>query len=282
MILLALAMLAANPTNLKSVVNTAKPGDTITLAAGRYPQLNIAGKKWDPPITVDATLADMAGVAIGASSGITWHGGTMTGVNDAKGSPTGYGFTANHGSSAITVYGVRFKNFRLGVGFDKVNGGRITGNWLSQMSSDGIDVSLSRNIVIDRNACTDFLIKPGNHPDCIQLWSRPTVPPTADITITNNSAVGGMQGISLFNHTRDGVNDGGFDRVTIRGNSVLITVGPGISVTACRACTVRDNTVDSLPNYIHVAQLNIAGGSVYQCGNVVPRVPRQGTPPCPK
>jgi hypothetical protein len=101
---------------------------------------------------------------------------------------------------------------------------------MTRIASDGIDVSLSRNIVIDCNACTEFRPAPGAHPDCFQLWSRPAAPPTADIVITSNSAVGDMQGISLFNHVRDGANDGGFDRVLTRGNIVLNTYGDGISV----------------------------------------------------
>ena len=167
------------------------------------------------------------------------------------------------------------------IGFDRVDGGRIAGNWMTRIASDGIDVSLSRNIVIDCNACTEFRPVPGAHPDCIQLWSRPAAPPTADIVITSNSAVGHMQGISLVNHVRDGANDGGFDRVLTRGNIVLNTYGDGISAYDFRGCTVRDNDVNSLPNYWHAAQLYVSGGTVVKCGNKVPMVKRKGTPPCP-
>ena len=90
---------------------------------------------------------------------------------------------------------------------------------MTRIASDGIDVSLSRNIVIDCNACTEFRPAPGAHPDCFQLWSRPAAPPTADIVITSNSAVGDMQGISLFNHVRDGTNDGGATGSTVKSAS---------------------------------------------------------------
>lgn len=281
MILLALAVLAANPTTLQSVINGAKPGDTIRLVAGRYPQIKVKNRTWNPPLTVDATLADGLGVALSGTSGFTWHGGSLTGVSTAGGTAVGYGFTADWNSKNITIYGVTVSNYKLGIGFDRVNGGRIADNWLSKMSSDGIDVSLSRNVVVDHNACTDFKPSTAAHPDCIQLWSRPTMPPTADITISNNSAVGAMQGIGMFNHVRDGVDDGGYDRIIVRGNTVLNLYAQGIAVTSCRGCTVRDNKVGSLPNYVNKAQLRISGNtSLKNCGNTNTAIPSQSTPPC--
>ena len=281
MILIALAVLAATPTSLNSVIAAARPGDTVRLVAGSYPYVLIKKRSWSPALTIDAGSASVVGVGIAQSSGVNWTGGVIAGVVAPGTDATGYGFVVNTNSSNINVTGVHFSDLRLAIGFDRVDGGRIAGNWMTRIASDGIDVSLSRNIVIDRNACTEFRPAPGAHPDCIQLWSRPAAPPTADIVITSNSAVGDMQGISLFNHVRDGANDGGFDRVLIRGNTVLNTYGDGISVYDCRGCTVRDNDVNSLPNYWHAAQLYVSGGTVMQCGNKVPMVKRQGTPPCP-
>lgn len=280
MILLALAVLAANPSSLPSVIAGARPGDTIRLVAGSYPIVVIKSRTFIPPLTVDASAARLGGFWVTATTGVTLQGGEITGTIPADGVATGYGVIANGNSSAITVSGVHISNFKLGIGFDRVHGARITGNWLSYMSSDGIDVSLSRDVVIDHNVCTEFKPADAAHPDCIQLWSRPAVPPTSDVQITNNNALGRMQGISLFNHVRDGVDDGGFDRVVIRGNTVLNTYANGIAAYDCRGCTVRDNSVNSLPNYELRAQLIIARGSVVQCGNVVPMVLRQGSPPC--
>ncbi|UAJ09376.1 right-handed parallel beta-helix repeat-containing protein [Glacieibacterium megasporae] len=279
MILLALALLAATPTTLSGVLAAAKPGDVIKLVPGNYPLITIKARSWAPAITIDASGSNVVGVAIVGSTGVSWVGGDMAGTVVAAGVAGGYGFTANASSANISVSGVHFSDFRTGVGYNLVNGGKIAGNWFTRMSADGIDVALARNIVIDRNACTEFKPGPAAHPDCIQLWSRPNVAPVADITITNNSAVGEMQGISLFNHVRDGVDDGGFDRVTIRGNTVLNTFGNGLAVYDCRGCTVRDNDVNSLPNYWHRAQLIVKGGSVMQCGNRVPMT-GQGTPAC--
>ena len=278
MILIALAVLAADPGSLNSVLAAAHPGDTVRLVAGRYDTVRIRSRTFDPPLTVDASQATLAGVAITNSTGIRWTGGTLQG-DPASTVAANYGFYAAV-SSAITIDSVHLSTYRVGIVFDRVTGGAITGNWLARMTTDGADLAASRQITIARNACSDFAPTPGAHPDCIQLWSTPTSPPTADITITANSTVGSMQGISLFNPATNGVDDGGFDRVSITGNTVLTTYSDGITVGDCRGCSVRNNSVNSLPNYIGKAQLYITGGSVEQCGNVVPMVPRQGTPPC--
>ncbi len=279
MFLLALTLLAATPTTINSVIASAKPGDTVKLVPDSYPYVLIKKRTWSPALTIDATGSSLVGVGIATSSGVNWIGGTIAGVVPPGTYATGYGFLANANSSNISVTGVHLVDLKLGIGFDKVDGARIAGNWLTRMSADGIDVSLSRNVVIDRNACTESRPAPGMHPDCIQIWSRPTMPPSADITITNNSAIGDTQGIGLFNHVRGGVDDGGFDRIMISGNTILNTYAQGIGVYDCRGCTVRDNDVNSLPNYWNRAQLVVYGGSVVQCGNKVPMT-AQGTPPC--
>ena len=278
MILIALAVLAADPTTLTSTLAAAHPGDTVRLVAGKYGPVTIKSRAFDPPLTIDASSATVAGVVIRDSSGISWTGGTLQGDPAAYGTIT-YGLRATS-SSNITVSGVHISDYRAGVVFGQVSGGAVTGNWLTRMWSDGIDLAASRGITVSRNACSEFAPAPEAHPDCIQLWSVAGSPPTGDITITANSAVGAMQGISLFDHVIDGVDEGGFDRVSITGNTVLNTYGDGISVYSCRSCSVRNNSVNSLPNYLHRAQLYVTGGSVDQCGNTVTMVPRQSTPPC--
>ncbi len=263
---------------INAVIAAAAPGTTIRLVPGNYPFITIRSRRFDPPITIDATGSTLAGVELIETSGVRWTGGTFKPAQAAQ-YGSGTAFVA-HLAQQVSVENIHASDFRNGIGFDRISGGSISGNWLARMSADGIDLGMSRNIAVRANTCSDFAPSDGAHPDCIQAWSRPSGPPVSDLTITGNTAVGSMQGISLFNHVRDGVDDGGFDRVAISGNTVQITYADGISVNDCRGCSVRNNTVTSLPNYIHRAQLYVAGGSVTQCGNVVPMVPRQGTPPC--
>ncbi len=278
MILIALAVLAANPSTIASAIAAAHPGDTVRLVAGEYPPVKIKNRTFDPPLTIDASAATVAGAQVTGSSGVRWTGGVLKGAPGDT-SPNNYGFLASV-STKVTIDAVHITDFKVGVVYDRTVGGQITGNWFARMAADGIDLAESRNLVIAHNACSEFTPAPGAHVDCIQAWSRPANPPVADLNIADNSMVGFMQGISLFDGAHDGVADGGFDRIAVTGNTVLNTLGNGISVENCRGCSVRNNSVNSLPNFINRAQLYIVGGSVVQCGNTVPMVPRQATPPC--
>jgi hypothetical protein len=88
----------------------------------------------------------------------------------------------------------------------------------------------------------------GEHPDCVQLWSRPDAPPTSDIVIRFNRAYGPTQGFSGFNHVRNGVDDGGFDRITIEGNAVDGAFPQAISLMSGRDSAVRNNRVATYPD----------------------------------
>ena len=278
MILLALAVLAADPGSLNSALAAARPGDTIRLAPGHYGTASIRNRTYDPPLTIDASAATLDGVYLAGVTGVRWTGGTLQGVPGTT-KAAYYGVDATN-SANITVDGVHISQFRVGIVYNNVTGGAITGNWLAGMWADGIDLATSRQITIAHNACSDFKPANGAHPDCIQAWSVAHYPPTADLTISANSAVGTMQGISLFD-SPTAADQGGFDRISVTGNTVLITYPDGISVYNCRSCSVKNNSVNSLPNYQARAQLYVTGGSVQQCGNTVPLVPRQATPPCP-
>jgi len=277
MLLLALATLAATPASLPGVIASARPGDVVRLVAGRYPVVTIRNKAFDPPLTIDASDATAAGLQVINASGVRWTGGTLQA--DGGGTTNGYGVFAA-ASQNISIKGVHFNDFRVGIVYDTVSGGEISNNWFTRMTIDGIDLAASRDIVVARNACSESRPSDNAHPDCIQAWSRPGTPPVSNLTITGNSMIGSTQGISLFNHVRDGVDDGGFDRIAIIGNTVLNTYAIGIAAYDCRGCTVRNNTVASLPDHLNRAQLIVVGGSVIQCGNDVPLVPRQATPPC--
>ena len=211
----AAAATVATPATLAVVLANAAPGDTIQLAPGSYAPLVVRDRHWSPPVTVDATAAQLRGVRLTEVSGLTWHGGTFDGGDVERN-----GFAVQHGDHLV-IDGATFHHFvRNGIGVGNLDDARITNNVMTDMGSDGIDIALSHRIVADHNRCSDFYPTPGAHPDCIQLWSRPEVAPTADITISNNEAIGNMQGFTAFNHARPDatgkvVDDGGFDRIIV-------------------------------------------------------------------
>lgn len=270
------AALQATPDTLQDVLGRARSGDTIRLAAGDYPAVRLNDKKWDPPVVVDGAAGQLTAVEIRNVSGLTWRGGTFDGKNSVR-----VAFGANK-SDHITVQQLKISHYiRGGIIFGQSSDSRIAGNVMSDMGSDGINAALSRRIVIDGNTCRDFYPTAKSHPDCIQLWSRPSDPPTADITISNNVANGNMQGVGMFNHVRNGIDDGGFDRIIIVGNTIDSAHAQGLAATGCRDCIVADNVVRKVPGAPHYAQLRTSGstGGTW-CGNRTDSMKEKTTAKC--
>lgn len=262
----------ATPETLQSVLSGATAGDTIRLASGTYAAVTVRGKDWTPAVTVEAGTARITSVDLRQVAGLTWRGGVFDGNDTEKAGVRAIS------SQRIGIEGTRMSRYlRGGIIFSEVSDARLVSNEISDSGSDGIDIALSRRILIDRTTCRGFKPTKGAHPDCIQLWSRPNVPPTADITITNTRSEGDNQGISLFNHVRNGVDDGGFDRITISNNVVRSMQYNGIAVGDCRGCVVRDNRVESMPNPNFPrarAWLKAWGkNDVEMCGNVIASFP---------
>lgn len=260
---LAAAVIAAPPpatdcANAAAALTIAAPGSTVTLTGACTTTISVVGRAWSPPVTVDGTAATLAGVALNKVSGLTWRGGSFDGGGTAAG-----GFVVWN-SDHVTLSGATFTNFRraaVGLG-PEANDVHVSGVVITRSGADGVDIGLSHRVQVDHVICMDFTPTPGAHPDCIQAWSRPTNAPVADLTITDNVAVGQMQGFSLFNHVRGTVDDGGFDRVTIARNLVIGSEPDGISVYTCRGCTVTGNDVRTMPGAAHVAHLYVAPDSV--------------------
>jgi hypothetical protein len=142
-------------------------------------------------------------------------------------------------SDHIVIDGVRFSNYlRNGIGLGTVSDGRVTNNSFSNSSSDGINIA---------------------------------------IVIRNNKAIGDMQGFTAFNHVRKGIDDGGFDRITIEHNFARITAYHGVTVMNCRDCIIRHNRVETLPNARNPRSLTwikvIGGDGVTNCDNVAAAYP---------
>jgi hypothetical protein len=115
------------------------------------------------------------------------------------------------------------------------------------------------------------------------MWSRPTAPPVADVIIRRNRIEGDTQGIGLHNHVRDGVDDGGFDRILIEDNIINVSRTNAIDLANGRESIIRNNKVTTLPGAKGRASIHAREGSVTMCGNSVAAgagKPGAKDPPC--
>lgn len=297
----------ATPTSLPFVLTLAGSGDTIVLEPGVYADLHIRARDYESPLVVDASKATLSGVQVTGVSGLTIRGGEFrlpapriddrTGATDfgsalrmrrvarmhvsggkfvGPGTDAtakdprfgeGYGLVVDEGDQ-IEIADNMFQGLKAGVILRRNEEFRVVGNRFRNMRSDGIQVAESRKGLIEANDCLGTRIRDTEHPDCIQLWSRPPSAPTADITIRRNHAEGHTQGIGMFNHVRNGVNDGGFDRILVEDNDIAISLPQAIALSEGRDSTVRNNRVRTLSGAKYRASINVTA-LVKRCGNVI-------------
>lgn len=293
---LAGGSVAQAPRDLAQRIAQARPGTTMRLAPGDYGVLSLAHVRFARPLVIDAGQSRFTGIVLNDVHGLTLLGGTIVGPGGRS-----YGLKIDR-SSAIRVERMEITGAHRGVVANMSEDLAFVGNRFHDLISDGLDVALSRRVLIERNSCRDFhytrpvftpdgvRLADGDHPDCIQLWSRPQAPPVADVQVIDNEIDGYTQGIWFGDGIHNGVADGGFDRVLIRGNRVRVAFPNGISLLNGRDSVVRDNRVDTTPgarlpkppfNPVR-ANLRVTGERNLVCGNVVTAVPgAAGSAPCP-
>ena len=282
---------------LMAQIKSARDGAVIKLGKKDYGLVTVPPLAHLVPIRIDANDARFAGLVLKGVSGLTVEGGTIVGPGGKS-----YGILIA-GSDNITISGMTITGAHRGIVVGKSHNIALLSNTLTGLLSDGIDIALSRSVVVRGNSCSNFsptmdsfdasgnLTKGGgDHPDCIQAWSRPEAAPSADLTIEKNRAEGQMQGIFFGNHVRDGRDDGGFDRVIIRDNVIKVSMYHGIFLGNARDSRVTGNTISTLPGGFNPkrpsqpvkAWLRVVGGDrTVSCGNLVADFPRgQGTTPC--
>lgn len=255
--------LNATPATIAANISAALPGDTIVLAPGNYGRISIANRNWSSPITIDATQAKLL-LSVVNSSGADVKGGGYSGALGAG--QAGYAISVTN-SHHLTFSAPKISNSQRAMVLDHSHHIAITAPDMTGMIVDGIDLSSSQFVNIDGARCTAFVTGPA-HPDCIQGWSRPGGI-TSDIKITNtfmDSPV--TQGISFFNHIRNGVDDGGFDRISVDTATLRGNMTNGVAMSACRACSIKNVTLITIPGSRYKMSVRVAGGSVAQSGNV--------------
>lgn len=180
--------------------------------------------------------------------------------------PNGTGLKILGGEDLLIQDNV-FESYKEGIALSRVTGFDIRGCAFSRMRSDGMTIGESRQGLIEGNRFHGTKILKDEHPDFIQLYSRPTSPPTSDIIIRRNRGIGPSQGICGFNHERKGVDDGGFDRIVIEDNYLCCGFPHGIALVSARDSHILNNYIETYPLSKYRASINAEG--VMRSGNFV-------------
>lgn len=241
----------ADPTTFSTILAKATGGESIRLAPGNYGRVVIQKRAFNQPVTIIAT---------GATFGPATGSGQL-----------GYAFTIIN-SSNINIVDGTFADATRGVVIDTSTDITFKNPMLTRLQTDGLDVATSQRITVTGAVCTNFTPLPADHPDCIQGWSRPGGI-TSDVRIEGTTATGDMQGVTFFNHVRNGIDDGGFDRMSLLNNVVRTTFPQAVACYACRNSTIIGNDVKGLPPNTYKASVNFSGSGNTVCGNLVPDVP---------
>lgn len=277
----------ATPATLERRLAAAKGGATIRLAPGDYGAVVVPPRAWSPAIRIEAAGARFAGLTLTKVDGVTFNGGEIVGPGGRS-----YGILVRQ-SANVRIEGMRIGGAHRGIVLDRSSDVAVVGNRLEGLISDGINVALSRRVLVQRNVCRSFdhtpavyaadgsRLRDGDHPDCIQAWSRPEAPPVADVQVLDNDIEGRMQGIFFGNGRRGGKDDGGYDRITIRGNRVTVAFPRGIALLDARDSVVTGNQVRTVPGAMLPnrpipvkANMTVTGERNRACGNIVASVPR--------
>ena len=268
---------------LTAMIGAAKPGQVIKLPGGNLGDLTLSKRTFSPAVTVYVGNATISQITLNNVTGLHIIGGRIVGLGGKTNA------VMINQSKDIIIRSMDISNAHRGVVMNLSDGVTIEGNNLHDLNTDGIDVALSWNVAVRGNSCSNFHPKPavysqagklitdGDHADCIQGWSRPSAPATANVVVEGNQMYGNMQGIFFGNHVRGGVDDGGFDNIVIRNNRVNISTYNGIIVNNGRNSVIRDNVVDTIPgsrnparpDQIVKANLRIDGPGSRACGNKV-------------
>lgn len=273
---------------LVAQLRTARDGAVIRLAPRDYGLVIVPPSSHAVPVRIYAQGARFSGLVFKGVSGLKFEGGTIVGLGGKS-----YGISIS-GSDNISITGMTITGASNGIVVAASQNIFLLSNTLTGLRTDGIDIASSRKIIVRDNSCSNFspvmdsydasgklLRGGGDHPDCIQAWSRSQTSPTSDLTIERNRIEGKMQGIFLGNHVRNGVDDGGFDRVIIRNNVIRVSMYHGIAVSNARDSMVIDNKVSTFPGGFNPkrpdqpikAWVRVVGGRTIACGNSVDDFP---------
>ncbi|WP_298438181.1 right-handed parallel beta-helix repeat-containing protein [uncultured Jannaschia sp.] len=274
---LAERLLPTEPATLIDQLDAARPGDTLMLAPGAYPEMRIVGVQGTAaqPITIRAAEGSVRiGTAVLRDAAhLVLSDLDFQPAADAPDEP--FRVVASRdivmqdmrfaGPEALTRRALRvtetdgftltrseITGFRTGTLIDDSTGITLTENLLHGLGLDGMTFAEVEDVRIEDNTIRDFSDRRtgGTHPDMIQFWTAGTDRPSQGIVIRGNLLDSGRgpwtQSIFMRNERVDQHEAGPemfYRDVTIEENVILNAHTHGITVGETEGLTIRRNTV---------------------------------------
>lgn len=272
--LLACVLLFAGPAlgqTLEARIGATPAGTTLTLPAGFKGGGYVRNIARSPPVTVKCadTTCLLTDVKLQASPGIIFDGPVFAsgGVNPALAITAGshgsgvqnckvYGLKALTGggvsiadSNGAFVTNCEITDLSGGINVLRSQGVAVTNNRIHNFSVDAVQFSGSNNVTFTGNKVWDSFPVPGAHNDAVQFFTLNTTSPTHDLLIEGNVFWRGkgqvFQGVFMGNEAKIP-----YDRVTIRGNTILGTMYNGLAVYQATNAVIWGNTVTGFPDMV--------------------------------
>lgn len=205
-------------------------------------------------IDFDYTAASGANVStrpymILSSDNVTVKNSTFDGDLARGGHHTENGFGTGialgvQDSNNVTVQNNTFTDFHKAVVIERGVNFNVSGNDISQMSSDGINFNSAKNVVIADNHLHDFASHPNTsaHKDMIQIWSIGKDTPSSNVTITGNVLNSGT-GTFTQSILIKAENNLTHTDLLIENNLIHNSFTHGIALDDIKGLVVQNNTV---------------------------------------
>lgn len=258
----------SNPAELWDALKKAKPGDTITLAPGRYSNVTLRDFKFDGMVTITGPGAVLSDLSVQVSKGITFRniefflqyelgsdpikilrskdihfdGVSIHGSLDNDPSNDTSAMQVRN-SSEITITNTEFQELANAVTHLDCDNITFSKNYFHKIRMDGIRGGGSSNLFIKNNFFTDFRPLPADHPDAIQVWNSNTKTPAENIHISENVIFRGSGGAPQGIFVTTQISRLKYRNVNVTNNIVIGSLYHGITVSGAEDARIENNKV---------------------------------------
>jgi hypothetical protein len=250
-------------SQLKSALNSAKGGDTISLGSGDYGSLYLDGKKYGGAVKITSASASNEArfdkISLNNVSNLTFDNVDVQG-STSNGHGVGSGVRVNS-SSNVTFQNMELKDLAKGLQAWNDSNLKLINNTFNNISYDGVVVGHSRTVLIQGN---DINMQNGYgdiHRDGIQFYNQGTVAPSSNVTIRNNQIStedGVTHGMYLGNYDGNrGQSGEAYTNFTIEGNRIETAQTLGLALSTASNVSIRNNIVIQTDEYYSKKAVNI-------------------------